>query len=362
MHHFHTLTVAAVEPQTRDSVTVVFDVPESLREAFTYKQGQHLTVRTHLGGEEVRRSYSICSAVQDEQLRVAVKRVAGGLFSNWVNDELKPGMRLDVMEPTGRFRTQLDDRNDKHYVAFAAGSGITPILSIVKTTLIEEPNSRVTLVYGNRSASNVLFKEELEALKDRYLDRFRLVFILSREELDIELFHGRIDRQRVNDLLRYWIDPSGIDIVFTCGPLGMMQEVKSALMAYGVPEQSIKIELFATSAAEASARQDAQRHAEARAVEGGSQVQVVLEGRSQQFVYENSSLSLLDAASEHGIELPYSCKAGVCSTCRCKLTEGEVDMNAAYALEDYEIDRGFVLACQSFPVTKSVTLDFDQET
>ncbi|MAA75885.1 MAG: phenylacetic acid degradation protein [Salinisphaeraceae bacterium] len=362
MNQFRSLKVAAVQPQTRDSVSVVFDVPQALRDEFVYEQGQHLTLKADVAGEELRRSYSICSAVQDNCLRVAVKRVAGGKFSNWINDELKAGMDLEVMAPSGRFRSDLAEDNEKSYVAFAAGSGITPILSIIKTTLMAEPKSRFTLVYGNRSASSVLFKEELEDLKDRYLDRFRIIFILSREELDIELFHGRIDRERIEALLKTWIDPKDIDMSFSCGPLSMMQDVKNVLIEHGVPRESIKQEMFATSVEEASARADAGAAEEARALEGTCEVSVVLEGRRRSFAYDNPKLSLLDAAAEHGIELPFSCKAGVCSTCRCKVTEGEIDMNAAYALEDYEIERGFALSCQSFPLSDTLTLDFDQET
>lgn len=362
MQHFHSLQVASVDPLTRNAVVLSFDVPAELADTFRYRQGQHITLRTDVDGEEVRRSYSVCSAVQDARLRVAVKRVDGGVFSNWVNDGLEAGAHVDVLPPAGHFMVDLDADNAKHYVAFAAGSGITPILSIVKTTLMAEPRSRFTLFYGNRSASSVLFKEELEDLKDRYLDRFRLVFILSREELDIDLFHGRLDRERVAALLGAWVDAADIDAAFVCGPLDMMTGVREALQAGGVARKKIKLELFATSVTDASRRQASRRTQASAAAQGLCEVSVVLDGRTRVFSAPKGNGSLLDAALDEAVELPYSCKSGVCSSCRCKLTAGEVDMGAAYALEDYEIERGFVLACQSHAISDRVTLDFDQET
>lgn len=362
MHQFRFLQVESVERQTRDAVVVTFDVPASLQDEFRYLQGQHLTLRREFDGEELRRSYSICSAVQDQTLRVAIKRVPGGLFSNWANDELAPGVGLDVMPPSGRFRVDLAAPNAKHYVAFVAGSGITPILSIIKTTLMTEPGSRFTLFYGNRSASSVLFKEELEDLKDRYIERFRLVFILSREQLDIDLFNGRIDRERVDALMGLWLDPADIDVAFVCGPLDMMNDVSEGLQAHGVPKADIKMELFATSAQDAARRQARSEAVRERPVEGESRIDVILDGRTRVLSVERGRQNLIDAALEQSVALPYSCKAGVCSSCRCKVVAGEVDMNAVFALEDYEIERGFVLACQSYPVSDRVVLDFDQET
>lgn len=359
MHHFHALKVAAVEPQTREAVAVTLKVPPELEALFRYAQGQHLTLRTHLDGEEVRRSYSICSAVQDNRLRIAIKRVPGGLFSNWANDHLRSGMSLDVMPPAGHFGLETWDESARHYVAFAAGSGITPILSIIKTTLQSEPRARFTLIYGNRASSSVLFKEELEDLKDRYLDRLRLVFVLSREAQEIELFNGRIDGDKVDALLRAWIAPGDINAAYVCGPLDMMEQTRDALARNGVDPSAIRLELFATSAAEAQARQRVSAH---EAPAGECEVSVVLDGRIRHFSVSRGGDNLLEAALAHNIELPFSCKGGVCSSCRCKLTEGEVDMNAVYALEDYEIERGFVLACQSYALSDRVTLDFDQET
>ena len=357
MSHFHTLRVATLTNETRDAVVVTFDVPREQREAFRFNAGQHLTLRAHLDGIEIRRSYSICSAPFEEQVRIAVKRVQGGLFSTWANRELKPGHMVECMEPSGHFGVPLQPDSDRHHVAFAAGSGITPVLSILKTTLRQETRSRFTLVYGNRASSSVIFKEELEALKDEYLDRFNLVFILSREQQDIELFNGRIDREKCDQLLRHWIDPEGIDAAYICGPQSMMVDVSASLQANGIAKDSIKMELFGTE------DQGARKH-HAPATASGQQchVAVIHDGRRREFSLLKDKHTLLEGALEQGIELPYSCKGGVCSTCRCKLTQGEVDMDVNFALEDYEVARGFILTCQSYPLTNEIVLDFDQES
>lgn len=359
MPQFHALPVRAVERQNRDAVVVSFDVPDELRDIFVYTQGQYLTLRTEIDGDEVRRSYSVCSAVQDEQLRVAIKRVAGGLFSNWANDQLAPGQKIEVMPPSGRFNFPLAEDNEKHYVAFGAGSGITPLLSIIKTTLAAESNSRFTLFYGNRASGSVLFRHELADLKDRYLGRFNLVYIMSREQLDIDLFNGRIDRAKVEQLLEHWIDPADIDGAFVCGPLDMMEEARDVLMEHGVAKEAIKMEVFAATKSAAKARANAPTITDST---DRAKVRVVMDGRTLEYDLARGQENLLDAALEHSIELPYSCKSGVCSTCRCKLVEGEVDMDTNFALEDYEVERGFILSCQSFPITDSVVIDFDAET
>lgn len=358
MSKFHTLQVTAIKRETRDAVTASFEVPVVLADTFRYTQGQHLTLRTEINEEDVRRSYSICSAVQDRTLRVAIKRVSGGLFSNWANDHLAPGMQIDVLPPEGHFNVPLAAENEKHYVAFAAGSGITPILSIIKTTLMTELKSRFSLFYGNRASSTVIFKEELENLKDSYIQRFSLIFVLSREQQDIELFNGRIDRVKVEALLKFWLDPKDIDTAFLCGPHGMIDDVSAALQGSGVAKDKIKIELFATGIP------TTRRSVHVHKVPGQAhcEVTVVQDGRTRSFMLDKNKETLLDAALHQGIELPYSCKGGVCSTCRCKLTSGEVDMDANYALEDYEVARGFILACQSYPVTDKLAIDFDQET
>ena len=357
MSKFHPLTIADVKQETRDAIVVTFDVPQDLRAAYRYDPGQYLTLRTTIEDEDVRRAYSICSGLGEQRLRVAIKRNPGGLFSNWANDTLRAGAVLDVMQPMGSFTVSLDPANRKHYLAFAAGSGITPMLSIIKTALDVEPHSCFTLFYGNRASSSVMFKDELAELKDQYIDRFRLVYVLSREPQDIDLFHGRIDRRRCEQLFEAWIDLDGVDTAFICGPEQMMHDVSEALQAKGFPTASIKAELFAASAPKR------QHVARARETTGTLEcdVTLILDGAHVSFTMEKDKESVLDAALRNGIDVGYSCKAGVCSTCRCKVVEGKVDMDANYALEDYEVARGFALSCQSFPVTDKLTVDFDQD-
>src|SRR3989442_5666737 len=247
MSKFYPLSVAKVINETRDTISVTFAVPPELKDKFQYVQGQHLTLRPTINGDDVRRSYSICSAVQDDVLRVAIKRTPGGEFSTWANDTWKPGITLDVMPPMGHFNTPLDPNNRKHYLGFAAGSGITPMLSIIKTTLIAEPHSQFTLFYGNRASSTVIFNEELTDLKDIYLERLNLVYVMSREQQDIELFNGRITKEKCEQFFQHWIKLDDIDTVFICGPEQMMHDVSDSLQAHGMPKSNIKIELFAAS-------------------------------------------------------------------------------------------------------------------
>jgi ring-1,2-phenylacetyl-CoA epoxidase subunit PaaE len=356
MSKFHRLPITRVERETRDAVAITFAVPDTLTEPFRFAAGQHLTLRADIDGEDVRRSYSICSGVHDGTLRIAVKRNPGGVFSGWANESLKAGDMLDVMPPMGHFNVPLASANRRHYAGFAAGSGITPLLSIVKTTLATEPQSRFTLFYGNRASGTVMFKEELAALKDTYLTRFNLVHVLSREAQDIELLHGRIDRAKADALLSHWLDLDHVDAVFVCGPDGMMQAVAEALKARHYPDAKVRIERFATSVPR-------REHKPGKTPEPGHtecEVTVVLDGVTRSYTLEKGKESVLDAGLKAGIELPYSCKSGVCSTCRAKLIAGEVDMDVNFALEDYEVARGFVLTCQSHPVTDRVTVDYDQ--
>ena len=357
MSKFYPLQVAKVRHETRDTIAVTFDVPPELRAHFRFQQGQHLTLRTLIGGEDVRRSYSICSAVQDGTLRVAIKRTPGGVFSCWANDTLTAGATLDVMPPMGHFNVPLAPENRKHYLAFAAGSGITPILSIIKTTLIAEPHSQFTLIYGNRASSTVIFKEALTDLKDTYMGRLTLAYVMSREQQDIDLFNGRITQEKCAQLVRHWVRLDDIDVAFICGPEDMMQGVSAALQAGGMAKAAIKVELFAASIPKHLHQPRAQLDAEARQE---TEVTVILDGNHSTFVMERDKESVLDAGLRHGIDMRYSCKGGVCSTCRCKVLDGKVEMDVNYALEDYEIARGFVLSCQSFPVTDKVVIDFDQ--
>ncbi len=356
MSKFYPLSVARVDHETRDCIAVTFAVPAELEQRFTFQQGQHLTLRTHIDDEDVRRSYSICSAVQDGVLRVAIKRNQGGQFSCWANDHLQAGAVIDVMPPMGHFNVLLDAANCKQYMAIAAGSGITPILSIIKTTLMTEPHSRFTLFYGNRASSSVIFKNELSDLKDIYTERLNIVYVMSREQQDIELFNGRITKDKVSRFLRQWVKVDDYDNAFICGPEDMMVGAAEALQEAGMPRSHIKMELFAASIPK---HQHKPRAAGAVAP-GLTEVTVVIDGYHSSFTMEKDKESVLDAGLRAGLDMRYSCKGGVCSTCRCKVLDGKVDMDANYALEDYEIARGFVLSCQSFPVTDKLVLDFDQ--
>ena len=356
MSKFHSLPIARVDRETRDAVAITFAVPDALAEQFRFEQGQHLTLRTDIDGQDVRRSYSICSAVQDGTLRIAVKKSPGGMFSTWANEALTPGATIDVMPPMGHFNVPLDPAAARHYVGFAAGSGITPLLSIVKTTLAREPKSRFTLFYGNRASGTVMFREELAALKDTYLDRFNLAHVLSREAQDIDLLHGRIDQVKADALLAHWVQLDRVDAVLVCGPEGMMDAVIAALKARGYPESKIKIERFAASIPK---HQHVARPLP-QAAASECEVTVIIDGSRKSFLLEREKENILEAGLRNGIELPYSCKGGVCSTCRCRLLEGEVDMDVNFALEDYEVARGFILSCQSYPATDKVVIDFDQ--
>ncbi len=356
MSKFYPLTVAKVKHETRDAIAVTFAVPPELKQTFAYQQGQHLTLRALIDGEDVRRSYSICSAVQDETLRVAIKRTPGGLFSSWANEQLQAGATLDVMPPMGHFNVPLDATSERHYLAFAAGSGITPILSIIKTTLLAEPKSRFTLVYGNRASSSVIFRDELTDLKDIYMGRLKLVYVMSREQQDIELFNGRITGEKCSAFLKHWIAIDDIDVAFVCGPEDMMHGVSKSLQDAGLPKERIRIELFAASIPK-------HEHKPRPVVEGArhqTEVTVIMDGSAASFTMDKDKESILDAGLRAGIDMRYSCKGGVCSTCRCKVVEGNVEMDVNYALEDYEVARGFVLSCQAFPITDKLIVDFDQ--
>ncbi|MFO1412683.1 MAG: 1,2-phenylacetyl-CoA epoxidase subunit PaaE [Burkholderiales bacterium] len=355
MSRFHRLAVARVERETRDAVAITFAVPEALADTFRYAAGQHLTLRADIGGQDVRRSYSICAAEQDATLRIAVKRCPGGVFSTWANESLKPGDTLEVMPPLGHFAAPAAGADAPHYAAFAAGSGITPLLSIVKTTLARQPGATFTLVYANRASSTVMFREELAALKDRYLARFNLVHVLSREAQDIELLHGRIDRAKADAILARWVPVDDIDAVYLCGPEGMTDAVQAALRARGVPEAKIRVERFAASIPKHT------HVAPATPAAGRSECEVsaTLDGVVRTFAVAKGTRTVLDAGLAAGVELPYSCKGGVCSTCRCRVVEGEVDMDVNFALEDYEVARGYVLACQSYPVTDRLVVTYD---
>ena len=340
---FHKMTVRSVRADTRDAAVM------TLEPVLAFTPGQHLVVRATINGEEVRRSYSICSALQDGTLRIGVKRAPGGLFSNWLLDNVRMGDTLECMAPAGEFHVPLDSASRRNYVAFAAGSGITPVFSIVKTTLLAEPRSTFTLFYGNRASSTVMLREELADLKDRFMDRFSLIHILSREQQDIDLFNGRITGDKARELLARFAPLAQLDTVFLCGPAGMIESVRPVLEGVRV-----KTEYFAPP--------DEMPRSHAVSEAGANcEVTLVLDGATYQYTLRGSSESVLDGALRSGIDVRYSCKSGVCATCRAKLISGQVDMDANYALEDYEVARGFVLCCQSFPASKAVTVDFDAQ-
>ncbi|WP_263262163.1 1,2-phenylacetyl-CoA epoxidase subunit PaaE [Pseudomonas sp. RIT-PI-S] len=357
MSHFHSLTIKQVRAETRDAVSVAFEVPPELQHDFRFTQGQYLVMRTWLGGEEVRRSYSICSGVDEGELRVAIKRVPGGRFSAFANEVLKPGHAIEVMPPSGSFYVPLDPSRHGNYLAVAAGSGITPILSIITTTLEREPHSRFTLLYGNRSSSGALFRDKLEDLKNRYLQRLNLIFVFSREQQDVDLYNGRIDADKCGQLFSRWIDVPRLDAAFICGPHAMTETVRDSLKVNGMRPERIHFELFA---AEGNPQKRDAREAARQRGSAISHITVISDGRALAFDLPRNTVSVLDAGNAQGAELPYSCKAGVCSTCKCKVIEGEVEMDSNHALEDYEVAAGYVLSCQTFPVSDNVVLDFDQ--
>ena len=360
--HFHELTVKRVSPEAAGSVAVTFDIPRLLRETFRFEPGQYLTLRTRLDGQELRRNYSICSPrsrlERQGELEVGIRPVQGGRFSNWAVTALRPGQRLEVMPPEGRFTVQRP--RALHRVGFAAGSGITPILSIAASTLEEQPESKFTLVYGNRRTATIMFNEALQDLKDRYPDRFTMIHVLSRQAQEVDLLQGRLDEAKVRAIMDALLPPASMDEVFICGPEAMIQSTERALLAAGVPAQRIRTERFTTGAAQAAKVQADVDAAGARApAQAAAQAIVVLDGKQHE-VSIGAGEAVLDAALEAGLDLPYSCKGGVCSTCRAKVLEGRVTMERNFGLTDDEVARGFVLTCQSHPETERLVLSFDE--
>lgn len=351
---FYPLKVKDLYHPTEDSAAVSFEVPADLKDEFQYTQGQYLTLRQTINGGEVRRSYSICSCPLDNELTVAIKRVEGGLFSNYANSELKTGDVLEVMPPNGRFYAELNPANEKSYVAFAGGSGITPIISIIETTLRTEPKSDFTLFYANRKSSSIIFQERLEALKNKYMNRFSLHHVLSDEMVELDLYRGFIDQEKIKRFSRLFFDVESVDEFFTCGPEPMMLSIRESLIELGVPTKKIHMELFTSPLGKlGGGKPKEQTHVKAK-----SEVTVVLDGNNYTFPYDSRE-SILDVAIQNGLDLPFACKGGVCSTCICKIEEGEVDMDVNYALEPDELANGMVLSCQSHPKTEKVKLNFD---
>jgi ring-1,2-phenylacetyl-CoA epoxidase subunit PaaE len=352
---FYALRVAEIVPETADANSIRFEIPADLRDRFAFKAGQHLTLRATINGEEVRRNYSLCTAPDESDWMVTVKRIGGGLFSNWVGDNLEPGDMVDVMPPHGSFTSDFDPAQSRHLVGIAGGSGITPVMSLIKTVLRCEPDSRFTLLYGNRDSSSVIFLEALAGLKDKYLGRFELYHFLDAEEQDIELFNGMLDRVRCDDAILSLVpDAAEVSDWFICGPGPMMDAAEGALLDRNIPKDRIHIERFtADRPAEAVAREIAELQTKAE----GVTVSVTLDGRTRKVAF--TAGNILDSARASGLPAPFACKAGVCATCRAKVVSGKVEMAARYGLTDEEVADGYVLTCQSVPLGDGVAVDYD---
>ncbi|KZX90859.1 MAG: 2Fe-2S iron-sulfur cluster-binding protein [Sulfitobacter sp.] len=352
MSQFHPLLVTDIHHTIRDAVVLTLK-PED-PEAFAFTQGQYLTFKQDFDGTELRRNYSICAGLDDGELKVGIKRVDGGAFSTYANTELKVGDTLHAMPPQGKFFTAIEPEVAKNYLGFAGGSGITPVLSILKTVLKREPNSTFTLVYANRAVNTIMFREELEDLKNHYMGRLTVIHILESGQ-DMELFEGRIDQAKCNALFKHWIQINNIDTAFICGPEPMMLAIAEALKTNGLTDEQIKFELFSESQQGRLAKQEMAKRSEGQK---GTEITVIIDGARRSFTMQKGQ-SVLEAALENGQEAPFSCKAGVCSTCMGKVLEGEVEMISNHALEDYEVERGYVLTCQSYPLSDTLTIDYD---
>jgi ring-1,2-phenylacetyl-CoA epoxidase subunit PaaE len=351
---FHRLSVNDLRRESSDAVSLTFAIPEELADDYSFNPGQYLTLRTTMDGEEVRRSYSICSGPDDGELRIAVKKVDGGAFSNWAADELKSGDELDVMTPTGRFGVAPAPEEARVYAGFAAGSGITPILSIAKGVLAREPHSRFFLFYGNRSTSGMMFLEALEELKDRFMQRLSLFHVISGEEQDIPILHGRLNGEKVRVLLRSLVPASSVDHVFICGPSGMSEDIEATCRDVGIAEEKIHVERFVS---EFGGKPRAKKIVPVGAPPKAMALLVIDGKRREVPVAEGEAI--LDAALRAGMDLPFACKGGMCSTCRAKLVEGEAQMDVNYSLEPWELKAGFILTCQAKPVSQKIVVDYD---
>jgi len=356
---FHPLRVRSVQPDTSEAVIVSFEVPEDLRPVFGFTQGQYLTLRKEIDGQDLRRSYSICAGVDEGELRVGVRKVQGGLFSNWINEQLKPGDTINVMAPQGRFFVPIEPDAQRHHLGIAGGSGITPILSIMKTVLAREPRSRFTLIYGNRKLRSTMFKEELDDLKDRYMSRLVLHHVFSDEHTEMDIHTGVMNRQKIAEFLEGLIPAQQIDHAYICGPFQMNDEAEAALLAAGVPEDRIHIERFGI-AQQASGQVGAVLHQAQPGDAAKARITIIRDGLKREIAFSREQPSILDAASAAGLEVPFSCTSGVCGTCRAKLVEGKVRMERNFALDKKEVAAGYVLTCQAHPVTERVVLSFDE--
>ena len=356
MADFHSIKVADIYKETKDTVVVKFDIPEQLYQDFDFKQGQHLTLRKIINEEDVRRSYSLCSSPLDKQWKVAIKQIPGGVFSTYANTELKTGDILEIMEPTGHFYVDIESETSKNYIAFAAGSGITPMLSIIKTHLLSEPSSTFKLFYLNRTVKSIIFKEEIERLKNQFFGRFQVFYFLTKEQRDIPFLNGRFDKEKMSVLTKTFIDVEDTNHCFICGPQDMIFLVRDHLVAAGLDSEKIHYELFFSGDTE-----DSQLHI-AEVLEQkaeGTEVTIIDGGKEFHFVMDDDFDTILDGALAAGADLPFACKGGVCSTCKCQVKEGSVEMKVNYALEEKEVEQNFVLSCQAVPTSDKIVVDFD---
>lgn len=356
---FHPLKVRSITPDTAEAVVVAFEVPQALQPVFGFTQGQYLTLRKEIDGQDLRRSYSICAGVDDGELRVGVRKVRGGVFSNWINESLQPGDTISVMAPQGRFFVPIEPGVQRHHVGIAGGSGITPILSIMKTVLAREPKSRFSLIYGNRSLKSTMFKEEIEDLKDRYMTRLVLHHVFSDEHTDAPINMGVMNRDKIGEFLRTVVPADRIDHVFVCGPFQMNDEAEAALLGAGVPEDRIHIERFGVPLPAAGSVGAVMHQASPDDAEQ-AKVVIIRDGLQREITFTRDQPSILDCASAAGMEVPFSCTSGVCGTCRAKLVEGQVRMERNFALDKKEVAAGFILTCQAHPTTDRVVLSFDE--
>jgi ring-1,2-phenylacetyl-CoA epoxidase subunit PaaE len=353
---FHRLKIAELRRETADAVSIRFEIPPALKDVFAFKPGQHLTLKTEIGGEDMRRNYSVCVSPHEGEIRVAVKRMPQGRFSSWANSELAEGHVIDVLPPMGRFVLPENAGDTPHYVAIAGGSGITPVISILKSVLRDNPQSRFTLLYGNRDTASIMFLEELAGLKNIYLDRLEIYHFLENEAEEIELFNGRLDRAKCDEVLAALIDVPSVEAFFICGPGPMMDAAEAALLARGVRPHRILIERFTTSllSAEELARSEQLQQRAA-----GTMLTVTLDGRRSKIAFDSEKGNILESVQAAGLPAPYACKGGVCTTCRARVTEGSVAMTKNYGLTEDEVAQGYVLTCQAVPTSEAVTLSYD---
>ncbi len=355
MAKFHSIKVADIYKETKDCSVISFDISDNLKEEFKYKQGQHLTLKSIIDGNEVRRSYSLCSSPIENKWKVAVKKINGGLFSTFVNDTLKKGDFIEVMTPSGIFNTEINSNKAKNYIVFAAGSGITPILSIIKTHLASEPNCTFKLFYLNRTVKSIIFKEEIEQLKNVYFDRFEIFHFLTKEHRSIELLNGRFTKEKLQVLTNKIIDIPSVDECFICGPEQMIFLIRDELTAAGLDKNKIHFELFTSGNSEED-KLRINKILEHKAE--GTDVTIIDGGKEFHFIMDDDFDNILDGALAAGADLPFACKGGVCSTCKCKVLEGTVEMKVNYALDENEVKKGLVLSCQAVPTSEKVVVDF----